>query len=157
MDREEVQTRVKDMNKLSFWPWHGPTFRMELVLCLRAQSIAELDIVCERAHEDQRPNHLLDKFKAVRSPRKVPSMVLPPKTYITSSIRTVAQLARGDGIDPVHCISVHFCVEMLNDQVSLKSYWSPRPPNLQNIIMKEEGESMADTNIMIRLPVVTET
>ena len=61
-------------------------------------------------------------------------------------------------MDPVHCSSVHFCVEMLNDQVSLEySSRRRRPPNLQNIIMKEEGEGMADTNMMIRSPVVTET
>ena len=41
-------------------------------------------------------------------------------------------------MDPVHCSSVHFRVEILNDQVSLKSCGSPRPLNLQNII-REEG------------------
>jgi hypothetical protein len=61
-------------------------------------------------------------------------------------------------MDPVHCSSVHFRVEMLNDQVSLKNLDGRQlPPNLQNIIMKEEGEGMADTNMMIRSPVVTET
>ena len=37
-------------------------------------------------------------------------------------------------MDPVHCNSVHFRVETLKDQVSLKSYRSPEPPNLQNAI-----------------------
>jgi hypothetical protein len=32
-------------------PWHDGTFLLDLVLCLEMQSIAELDIVCERAHE----------------------------------------------------------------------------------------------------------
>ncbi len=130
---------------------------MDLDLCLETWTIAELDIVCERAHEDQQPIHLLDKFKAVRSPRQVPSRVHPPKTYITSSMRTAADFARGDGMDPVHCSSVHFRVEMLNDQVSLKSCGPRQPPNLQNIIMRGEGENKRDTNMMIRSPVVTET
>jgi hypothetical protein len=104
---------------------------MDLVLCLETRSIAELIIVCERAHEDQQPNHLLVKFKAVRSPRKVPSRVDPPKTYITSSMRTAADFARGDGMDPVQCSSVHFRVEMSNDQVSLKSRGPRQPPNLK--------------------------
>ena len=59
-------------------------------------------------------------------------------------------------MDPVHCSSVHSRVEMLNDQVSLKSCKSSRPPNLQNIIMTEEGEGKRETNMMIRCPVVTE-
>ena len=101
-------------------------------------------------------NYLLDRFKAVRSPNLVPSGESPPKTYITSSMRTAACLLRGDGMDPVHCSSVHFRVEMLNDQVSLKSCGPPRPPNLQNI-MREEGEGKRDTNMIIWSPVVTET
>jgi hypothetical protein len=32
-------------------PWHEWTFRLDLVLCLETRSIAELDILCERAHE----------------------------------------------------------------------------------------------------------
>jgi hypothetical protein len=32
-------------------PLHDPTFRMDLVLCLETRSIAELDIVYERAHD----------------------------------------------------------------------------------------------------------
>jgi hypothetical protein len=60
-------------------------------------------------------------------------------------------------MDPVHCSSVHFRVEMLNDQVSFKSR-PLKPPNLQDIIMRGEGaEDKSDTNIMIRSPVVTET
>jgi hypothetical protein len=102
-------------------------------------------------------NYLLNKLKAVRSPNPVSSGASPPKTYITPSTRIAAWSVRGDGMDPVHCSSVHFRVEMLNDQVSLKSCWSPRPPNLQNIIMRGEGEGKRDTNMMIRSPVVTET
>ena len=103
-------------------------------------------------------NYLLDKFKAVRSPNLVlKGWARPPKTYITPSTRTAACSARGDGMDPVHCISVHFRVEMLNDQVSLKLCWPPKPPKLQNIIMRGEGEGKRDTNMMIRSPVVTET
>ncbi len=88
------------------------------------------------------PNHLLDKLRAVRSPSMVPSMARPPKTYITSSTRVAACPARGDGMDPVHCSSVHFRVKMSNDHVSLyPCEWSPSPPpNLQDIIMRGEGE-----------------
>jgi hypothetical protein len=121
-------------------PLHEQTFRLDLVLYLETRSIAELDIVCERAHEDQRSNYLLDKLKAARSPSLVSSGAHPPKTYITPSMRTAACPLRGDGMDPVHCSSVHFRVEMLNDQVSLKSCGLPRPPNLHIIIMTEEGE-----------------
>ena len=62
-------------------------------------------------------------------------------------------------MDPVHFTSVHSRVEMLNDQVSLKKCLPspPRPPNLQNIIIRGEGEGKKDTNMMIRSPVVTET
>jgi hypothetical protein len=60
-------------------------------------------------------------------------------------------------VDPVHCSSVHIRVEMLNDQVSLKSRGPPRPPNLHIIIMREEGEGKRDTNMMIESPVVAET
>jgi hypothetical protein len=104
-------------------------------------------------------NYLLDKFKAVRSPNGVfpRGGANPPKTYITPSTRTAACFVRGDGMDPVHCSSIHFRVEVLNDQVSLKPCWPSNPPNLQNIIMREEGEGKRDTNMMIRSPVVTET
>ena len=103
-------------------------------------------------------NYLLDKFKAVRSPNQChPWVITPPKMYITPSTRTPACSARGDGMDPVHCSSVHFRVEMLNDQVSLKPCWPPKPPNLQDIIMRGEAEGKTDTNMMIRSPVVTET
>src|SRR6266849_11065724 len=94
-------------------------------------------------------NYLLDKFNAVRSPRMVPSSVSPPKTYITSPTRTAECFPRGHGMGPVHCSSVHVRVEMLNDQVSLKSCRSPEPPNLQNIIMRGEREGKKDTNMMI--------
>ena len=60
-------------------------------------------------------------------------------------------------MDPVHCSLLHFCVEMSNDQVSLKSCGPRQPPNLQNVMMKEEGEGKRDTHMMIRSPVVTET
>jgi hypothetical protein len=102
-------------------------------------------------------DYLLDKFKALRSPNLVSSGACPPKTYITPSTRTAACSVRGDGMDPVHCSSVHLRVEVLNDQVSLKSCGLPRPPNLQKIIMREEGEGKKDTNMMIRSPVATET
>ena len=50
-------------------------------------------------------------------------------------MRTTACFERGDGMDPVHCNLVHFHVETLNDQVSLKAdFVPPKPPNLQNII-----------------------
>ncbi len=32
-------------------PWHDYTLRLDLVLCLGMRSIAELDVVSERAHE----------------------------------------------------------------------------------------------------------
>jgi hypothetical protein len=65
-------------------------------------------------------DYLLDKFKAVRSPNSVLSGACPPRTYITPSTRTAACCVREDGMDPVHCSSVHFRVEILNDQVSFK-------------------------------------
>jgi hypothetical protein len=104
-------------------------------------------------------NYLLDKLKAVRSPNSMSHRggESPPKMYITPSTRAPAWSIRGDGMGPVHCSSVHFRVEMLNDQVSLNSCRSPRPPNLQNIIMRGEGMGKRDTNMMIRSPVVTET
>jgi hypothetical protein len=102
-------------------------------------------------------NYLLNKFKAVRSPNLVLTVEHPPKTYMTPSTRTAEWCARGDGMDPVHCSSVHFRVETLNDQVSLKKGWWPEPPNLQNILMRGEGEGKRDTNMMKRSPVVTET
>jgi hypothetical protein len=105
------------------------------------------------------PNHLLDKFKAISPPRGVALIGCssqPPKTYITSPRRTAAWCVRGDGMDPVHCNSVHFRVEMSNDQMSLKSCVLPRPPNLRNVIMRVDGEGMWDTNMMIRPPEITE-
>jgi hypothetical protein len=102
------------------------------------------------------PIHLLDKFKAAKSPKVFQFCERPPKTYITSPRRTAAWPVRGDGMDPVHCNSVHFRVEMSNDQVSLKVCVSPRPPNLRNIIMRKE-RGKRDTNMMTRSPVVTET
>jgi hypothetical protein len=84
------------------------------------------------------PIHLLDKFKAIRSPKMAPFCDCPPKTYITSPRTTAAWRLRGDGMDPVHCNSVHFRVEMSNDQVSLKVCVPPRPPNLRSIIMRKE-------------------
>ena len=66
--------------------------------------------------------------------------VNPPKTYITSPTRTAAWFARGDGMDPVHCSSVHFRLEMSNDQVSLYKCWWPTPPNLLKIVTRVESE-----------------
>src|SRR6266436_5776459 len=138
-------------------PWYGNTFRLDWVLCLEMWSIAELDIHLNERMRLNMPNHLLDKFRAVRSPSRVPLIVCPPKTYITSSTRTAACAKRGDGMDPVHCSSVHFRVEMSNDQVSLYQRENSPPPNLQDVIMRGEGEDERGTNTMIRSPVVTET
>ena len=138
-------------------PWYDTPFRLDLDLCLEMRSIAELDIHLNERMRLNMSNHLLDKFKAVRSPRLVLSMTRPPKTYITSSTRTAACPIRGDGIDPVHCSSVHFRVEMSNDQVSLYQRENSPPPNLQDVIMRGEGEDERSTNTMIRSPVVTET
>src|SRR6266436_1850597 len=96
------------------------------------------------------PNHLLDRLRAIRSPKLVPSTARPPKTYMRSSTRTAPWPARGDGMDPVHCNSVHFRVEMSNDQVSLYQCGYSPPPNLQDIIMRGEGEGERGTNTMIR-------
>ncbi len=138
-------------------PWNDTAFRLGLVLCLEMWSIAELDIHFNECMRLNIPNHLLDKLRAVRSPRLFLSMVYPPKTYIRSSTRTAACLARGDGMDPVHCSSLHFRVEMSSDQVSLYKCGSSPPPNLQDIIMRGEGKDERGTNTMIRSPVVTET
>src|SRR6266403_4378428 len=137
-------------------PWNDIAFHLDLVLCPEMRSIAELDIHLNERMRLNTPNHLLDKLRAVRSPRLVPSMAYPPKTYITSSTRTAACPARGDGMDPVHCSSVHFRVEMSNDHVSLYQCWSSLPPNLQKHC-NEGREDVICTNIMIRSSVVTDT
>src|SRR6266404_2537295 len=138
-------------------PWHEASFRLDLVLCFEMWSIAELDIHLNERMRLNMPNYLLDKFKALRSPRMVSSTAFPPKTYITLLMTTAACPVRGDGIDPVHCSSVHFRVEMSNDQVSLYQCGLSTPPNLQDIMMRGEGEDERGTNTMIRSPVATET
>src|SRR6266403_1908224 len=138
-------------------PWYDTPFRLDLVPCLEMWTISELDVHLNERMRRNMPRHLLDKFKAVRSPRLVLSRACPPKTYITSSTRTAACCRRGGGMDPVHCSSVHFRVEMSNDQVSLYQRENSPPPNLQDVIMRGEGEDERGTNTMIRSPVVTET
>ncbi len=138
-------------------PWNDTAFRLDLVLCPEMRSIAELDIHLNECTRLNMPNHLLDKLRAVRSPRLVFLSVYPPKTYITSSTRTPACPERGGGMVPVHCSSVHFRVEMSNDQVSLYQCGLSTPPNLQDIMMRGEGEDERGTNTMIRSPVATET
>ncbi len=49
-------------------PWYDTTFRLDLDLCLEMRSIAELGIHLNERMRLNMPNHLLDKFKAVRSP-----------------------------------------------------------------------------------------
>src|SRR5260370_17954323 len=70
--------------------WRDRTLHLDLDLCLEMQSIAKLDIYVDKCMKLSMPNHLLDKFKAVRSPSLVPSKACPPKTYITSPTRTAA-------------------------------------------------------------------
>jgi hypothetical protein len=54
-------------------------------------------------------------------------------------------------MDPVHCSSVHFRVEVLNDHVSLKKSCGPaQPPNLQIVVNEgrrrgKEGYEHDDT------------
>ncbi len=65
------------------------------------------------------PNYLLDNSKAIKSLKSHLSMPHPPKTYITSLTRAMAWPSCGYRMYPVHCSSVHFCVESSNNQVSL--------------------------------------
>jgi hypothetical protein len=60
-------------------------------------------------------------------------------------------------MDPVHRSSVHFRVEISNNQVSLWRFRPSVPPNLQSSIMRGEGEGERRTNRMIQSLVDTKT
>src|SRR6266478_200382 len=93
-------------------PWNDTAFRLDLVLCPEMRSIAELDIHLNECTRLNMPNHLLDKLRAVRSPRLVFLSVYPPKTYLTSSTIKPAGAERGGLKVPVLSSSVPNGVEM---------------------------------------------